>query len=95
MLNSLVRFSLYSVPLCADVASPYHCLLVDSRTALLHLFFWFHDVEGRLERGKVYQQATQAFGDTAAAFRLEVAILKYIVAYAVLSVSKYILEYIR
>ena len=58
-------------------------------------FFWFHDVEGRLERGKVYQQATQAFGDTAAAFGLEVAILKYIVAYAVLSVSKYILEYIR
>ena len=95
MLNSLVRFSMYAVPLCADVASAYHCLLVDNQTALLRLFFWFHDVEGRLERGKVYQQTTQAFGDTAAAFCLEVAILKYIVAYAVLSVSKYILEYIR
>ena len=95
MINSLVRFSLYSVPLCADVASAYHGLLVDTQTALLRLFFWFWDVDGRLERGKVYQQNTQAFGDTAAAFRLEVAILKYIVAYAVLSVSKYILEYIR
>ena len=56
MLNSLVRFSLYSVPLCADVASAYHCLLVDSQTALLRLFFWFHDVGGKLERGKVFQQ---------------------------------------
>ena len=37
MLNSLVRFSLYSVPLCADVASAYHCLLVDSQTAPLFL----------------------------------------------------------
>ena len=88
MLNSLVRFSLYSVRLCADVASAYHCLLVDSQTTLLHLFFWFHDVGGKLERGKVFQQATQAFGDTSAAFGLEVAILKYIVANAVLSVSK-------
>ena len=85
MLNSLVRFSLYSVPLCADVASAYHCLLVDSQTALLRLFFWFHDVEGKLERGKVFQQATQAFGDTGAAFGLEVAILKYIVASVLLS----------
>ena len=41
MVNSLVRFSLYSVPLCADVASAYHCLLVDTQTALLRLFFWF------------------------------------------------------
>ena len=49
-------------------------------------------MEGRLDRGKVYQQATQAFRDMVAAFGLEVAILKYIVAYAVLSVSKYILE---
>ena len=95
MLNSLVRFSLYSVPLCADVASAYHCLLVDSQTALLRLFFWFHDVGGKLERGKVFQQATQAFGDTSAAFGLEVDILKYIVAIVLLSVSKYILEYIR
>ena len=95
MLNSLVRFSLYSVPLCADVASAYHCILVDSQTALLRLFFWFHDVEGKLERGKVFQQTTQAFGDTAAAFGLEVAILKYVVASVFLTVSKYILEYIR
>ena len=52
-------------------------------------------MEGKLERGKVFQQATQAFEDTAAAFGLEVAILKYIVASVLLSVSKYILEYIR
>ena len=94
MLNSLVRISLYSVPLCADVASAYHCILVDSQTALLRLFFWFHDVEGKLERGKDFQQTTQAFGDTAAAFGLEVAILKYMVASVFLTVSKYILEYI-
>ena len=95
MLNSLVRFSLYSVPLYAEVASAYHCLHVDSQTALMRLFFGFHNVGGKLERGKVFQQATQAFGDTSAAFGLEVATLKYIVANAVLSVSKYILEYIR
>ena len=88
MVNSLVRFSLYSVSLCADVASAYHGLLVDTQTALLRLFFWFCDMDGKLERGKVYQQATQAFGDTAAAFGLEVAILKFIVASVLLSVSK-------
>ena len=95
MTNSLVRFSLYSVPLCADVESAYHGLLVDTQTALLRLFFWFWDVDGRLEREKIYKQATQAFGDTAAAFGLEVDILKFIVASVLLSVSKYILEYIR
>ena len=91
MLNSLVCFSLYPVPLCADVASAYHCILVDSQTALLRLFLWFHDVGGRLERGKVFQQATQAFRDTVAAFGLEVAILKYVVASVFLTVSKYTL----
>ena len=30
MLNYLVRFSLYPVPLCADIALAYHCILVDS-----------------------------------------------------------------
>ena len=95
IVNTLVRFSLYSVPLCADVASAYHGLLVDTQTALLRLFFWFWDVDGTLQRGKVYQQATQAFRDTAAAFGLEVEILKFIVAGVLLSISKYILEYIR
>ena len=56
MINSLVRFSLYQVPLCADIASAYHCILVDSQTALLRLFYGFHNPRGRLERGKVFQQ---------------------------------------
>ena len=43
----------------------------------------------------MFQQATQAFGDTSAAFGLEVAILKYVVASALMLVSKYILEYVR
>ena len=43
----------------------------------------------------MFQQATQAFGDTSAAFGLEVAFLKYVVASALMLVSKYILEYVR
>ena len=93
--NALVRFSLYQVPLCADIAAAYHNILVDGQTALLRLFYWFHDPRGRLERGKVFKQATQAFGDTSAAFGLEVAILKYVVAAALMLVTKYILEYVR
>jgi hypothetical protein len=27
--NSLIRFSLYSVPLCADIQGAYHTVLVD------------------------------------------------------------------
>ena len=64
MTNALVRFSLYQVPLCADIAAAYHNILVDGQTALLRLFYWFHDPRGRLERVRVFKQATQAFGDT-------------------------------
>ena len=38
MTNSLVRFSLYEVPLCGDIPSAYHCILVDDQTALFCLF---------------------------------------------------------
>ena len=62
---------------------------------MLRLFYWFHDPRGRLERGKVFKQATPAFGDTLAAFGLEVAILKYVVASALMLVTKYILVYVR
>ena len=76
MTNALVRFSLYQVPLCVDIVTAYHNILVDGQTALLRLFYWFHDPRGRLERGRLFKQATQAFGETSVAFGLEVAILK-------------------
>ena len=63
MTNSLVRFCLYEVLLCGDIASAYHCILVDEQTALLRLFHWFHDL-GALQRGRVFKQSTQTFGDT-------------------------------
>ena len=58
--NSLVRFSLYEVPLCADIAGAYHCILVDHQTSLLRLFMWFHDLD-KLQRERVFKQQTQAF----------------------------------
>ena len=86
MTNSLVRFSLYPVPLCADIAGAYHCILVDNQTSLLRLFMWFHDLD-KLERGRVFKQQTQAFGDTSASWGLEVGILKFVVTAAVLLVT--------
>ena len=50
---------------------------------------------GRLERGRVFKQATQAFGDTSAGFGLECGILKYVVTAAVMLVTKFILEFVR
>ena len=95
MTNALVRFSLYEIPLCADIAAAYHNILVDGQTALLRLFYWFSDPRGKLERGRVFKQATQAFGDTSAAFGLECAILKHVVTAASMLVTKYILEFVR
>ena len=94
MTNSLVRFSLYEVPLCADIAGAYHCILVDHQTSLLRLFMWFHDLD-KLERGRVFKQQTQAFGDTSASWGLECGILKFVVTAAVLLVTKFCLEFIR
>ena len=49
----------------------------------------------RTKQAKQTKQTKQAFGDTTAAFGLEVAILKYVVAAALVLVTKYILEYVR
>ena len=86
MTNSLVRFSLYEVPLCGDITSVYYCILVDHQTSLLCLFHWFHDL-GTLQRGCV--------GDTSASWGLECGILKFVVSAAVLLVTKFCLELIR
>ena len=94
MTNSLVRFSLYEVPLCGDIAGAYHCILVDHQTSLLRLFMWFHDLK-TLERGRVFKQQTQAFGDTSASWGLECGILKFVVAAALLLVTKFCLEFVR
>ena len=94
MTNSLVMFYLYKVPLCADIAGAYHCILVDQKASLLRLFMWFHDLE-KLERGRVFKQQTQAFGDTSASWGLECGILKFVVAAALLLVTKFCLEFVR
>ena len=54
---------------------------------------WFHDLE-KLERGRVFKQQTQAFGDTSASGGLECGILKFVVAAALLLVTKFCLEYV-
>ena len=83
MTNALVCFILYEIPLCADIATAYHNILVDEQTALLRLFYWFFDPRGKLERGRVFKQATQAFGNT------------YVVTAAMMLVTKFILEFCR
>ena len=49
----------------------------------------------RINPRQVKRDGSQAFGDTSAAFGLEVAILNYVVAVALMLVTKYVLEYVR
>ena len=94
MENSLIRFSLYAVPLCGDIQGAYHTVKVDEISSYLRLFFYFW-VPPKCSQPRIFAQTSQSFGDCSAAQGLEIAILKFVVAIAVYLVTKYILESIR
>ena len=71
--NSLIRFCLYPVPLCADIQGAYHTVEVDTISSFLRLFFFYWDPP-RCSRPRIFRQTSQSFGDGAAAQGLEVAI---------------------
>ena len=92
--SGLVRFHLFAVPLAADVRSAYHTILVDIQSSFLRLFFWWWDLPN-CTQARIFRQVTQSFGDTSAAIGLEIGIIKFVAAFAVLAISKFILEHTR
>ena len=92
--NGIIRFCLYPVPLCADIAGAYHTIDVDEASSMLRLFFYFWDPP-ECHQPRLFRQTSQAFGDTSAAQGMEVSILKFVVVVAVLIITKFILEEIR
>ena len=63
-------------------------------SSYLRLFFYFWDLPG-CSKPRIFRQTSQSFGDGGAAQGLEVAILKFVVATAILVVTRYLLESIR
>ena len=92
--NGIIRFSLFPVPLCGDVSGAYHTIDVDTASSLLRIFFYFWDPPD-CKHPRLFRQTSQSFGDVPAAQGMEVAVLKYVVAIAVLMVTKFLLEAIR
>ena len=92
--NGIIRFCLYAVPLCADVAGAYHTIDVDEASSLLRIFFYFWDPPN-CTQPRLFRQTSQSFGDTSAAQGMEVSILKFVVVVAILIVTKFLLEEIR
>ena len=87
--SGLVRFCLFAVPLAADVKSAYHTIEVDFQSSFLRLFFWWWNLPD-CTQARIFRQVTQSFGDTIAEIRL-----KFVAAVAVLTVTKYLLEFSR
>jgi hypothetical protein len=85
---------MFPVLLCGDVAGAYHTVDVDVVSSYLGLFFYYWDLPG-CSKPRIFRQTSQSFGDGGAAQGLEVVILKFVVATAVLLVTRYILEAIR
>ena len=92
--NGIIRFSLFPVPLCGDVFGAYHTTDVDTASSLLHIFFYYWDPPA-CKYPRLFRQTSQSFGDVPAAQGMEVAVLKYVVAIAVLLVTKFLLESIQ
>ena len=94
MEAGLIRFQLFSVPLVADILGAYHCIAVDAQTALLRLMHYFRDPPSCLIP-RIFRRDRQAFGDPAASFGLEIACIKFVAAFCLLAVCKYLVEYCR
>ena len=92
--SGLVRFCLFAVPLAADVKSAYHTIEVDFQSSFQRLFFWWWNLPD-CTQARIFRQVTQSFGDTSAAIGLEIGIIKFVAAVAVLTVTKYLLEFSR
>ena len=92
--SGLVRFCLFAVPLAADVKSAYHTIAVDFQSSFLRLFMWWADLP-TCTQTRIFRQVTQSFGDTSAAIGLEIGIIKFVAAVAVLAVTKFLLEFSR
>ena len=92
--NGIIRFCLFPVPLCGDVAGAYHTIGVDKASSLLRIFFYYWDPP-ECKHPRLFTQTSQSFGDTSAAQGMEVAVLKFVVAVASLTITKFILEAIR
>ena len=92
--NGLVRFQLHEVPMASDVKGAYHTILVDTQSSFLRLFFYWWNTPG-CTQARIFRQVSQSFGDTRAAIGLEIAIIKFVAAIALMAVSKFILEFCR
>merc|ERR1711888_479097 len=92
--HGIIRFSLFPVPLCGDISGAYHTIDVDTASSLLRIFFYFWDPPD-CKHPRLFRQTSQSFGDVPAAQGMEVAVLKYVAAIAVLMVTKFLLEAIK
>ena len=55
--HGLIRFCLYAVPLCGDVAGAYHTIDVDVASSYLRLFFYFWDLPG-CSKPRIFRQTS-------------------------------------
>ena len=92
--NVIVRFQLFPIPLCGDIAGAHHTIRVDTASSYLRLFFYYWDIP-ECTQPRIFRKTSQDFGDLPAASGLEIAILKFVVPAAKHKVTKYILESIR
>ena len=72
MVDCIIHFLLYDVPLCADLKSAYRQLIVDDTTARLRLLVYFEDPPA-CTKPIFYLRTTFDFGDAAAGVFLEIA----------------------
>ena len=73
------------------IKSAYHQIKIDEPTALLRLFLFFKDVP-KCNQPRIFKRICQEFGDSAAAFGLEIACLKFVMVECVMEISKFIVE---
>ena len=92
--NVIVRFQLFPVPLCGDIAGAHHTIEVDEASSFLRLFFYFWDIP-ECTQPRIFRKVSQDFGDLPAASGLETGILKFVLPAAVHPVTKFILKSIR
>ena len=92
--NVIVRFQLFPVPLCGDIAGAHHTIEVDEASSFLRLFFYFWDIP-ECTQPRIFKKVSQDFGDLPAASGLETGILKFVLPAAIHPVTKFILESIR
>ena len=80
--NVIVRFQLFPVPLCGDIAGAHHTIEVDEASSFLRLFFYFWDIP-ECTQPRIFRKVSQDFGDLPAASGLETGILKFVLPAAV------------